>query len=122
MGYIRHDAVIVTTEGYREGGLPDIDAFRASLPEEWRRLVIGPVETAVNGTLVYAFLPDGSKEGWEASDFGVMVRERFRSLFQTQYSDGSSADDVVTVSFGGDYGLDFGATVAKDWPAGEGYR
>lgn len=122
MGYFRHDAVIVTTEGYREGGLPDIDAFRASLPEEWRQLVIGPVKTYHNGTFIYAFLPDGSKEGWDASDYGDAARERFRSLFRTQYPDGSSADDVVTVSFGGDYGLDRGATVAKDWPVGESYR
>ena len=120
MGYVRHDAVIVTTEDFREGGLPDIDAFRASLPEEWRRLVIGPVETAVNGTLVYVFLPDGSKEGWNDSDFGVMVREQFRSLFQMQYDDGSSADDVVTVSFGADYGIEVGARVSVDWPPSGG--
>lgn len=116
MGYIRHDAALASTEQYREGGLPDIDAFRESLPEEWRPLVIGPVKTPYNGTYIYAFLPDGSKEGWPASDRGDRYREAFRQLFRTAYSDGSSADDVVTVSFGGDYAIELGATVEKDWP------
>lgn len=118
MGYVRHDAVIVTTEGYREGGLPDIEAFKQTLPEEWRRLVIGPVESAVNGTFSYAFLPDGSKEGWGTSNDGDRYRQQFRELFRTAYEDGSSADDVVTVAFGADYGVDVGARAFVDWPEG----
>lgn len=116
MGYIRHDAVLVTTETYRDGGLPDMDAFRASLPERWRPLVIGPVEAPVNGTILYAFLPDGSKEWWADSDAGDEYRARFRALFTFAYGDGSSPDDVVTVSFGGDYGSEVGATVEANWP------
>ena len=106
MGYIKHDAVIVATNDYRPGGLPDVEAFRQSLPEEWRRLVIGPVTAVANWTAFYAFLPDGSKEGWDTSDEGDTYREQFRALFQkTDY------DDVVTTSFGGDYGSEVGARV-----------
>ena len=119
MGYVRHDAVIVTTEDFREGGLPDIEAFKQTLPEEWRRLVIGPVESVVNGTFSYAFLPDGSKEGFPESAEGEEYREAFRALFRTVYEDGSSPDDVVTLSYGDDYGWDHGATVTVDWPPEE---
>lgn len=116
MGYVAHDAVLVTTETYREGGLPDIDAFRAEMPEEFRRLVIGPVQTAVNGTVCYAFLPDGSKEGWPQSDEGDLWRGRFKALFRFAYDDGSSPDDVVEVRFGADFGCENEPRVTAVWP------
>jgi hypothetical protein len=104
MGYIAHDAVLVTASDYMEGrdGWPDVDAFRQSLPEEWRSLVIGPVRSITNGYLSYAFLPDGSKEGWDTSDQGDEYRQRFAALFLARYSDGSGPFDVVKVRYGGD--------------------
>lgn len=109
MGYIAHDAVLVTLSGYVRDGehkivMPDIEAFRQSLPEEWRRLVIGPVEAVVNDYWNCAFLPDGSKEGWDTSDQGDEYRERFVALFSAGYEDGSSPFDVVRVKvrYGGD--------------------
>lgn len=116
MGYIRHDAVLVATETYREGGLPDVAGFRMSLPARWQPLVIGPIITPVNRTVLYAFLPDGSKEGWQDSHDGDRYREEFRRLFRFAYDDGSSPDDVVTVSFGGDHGSEVGASVVANWP------
>ena len=116
MGYIAHDVVIATTQDYREGGSPDIDAFRLSMPEEFRHLVIGPIETAVNGTKCYVFLPDGSKEGWDMSDEGDVWRERFKALFRFAYDDDSSPDDVISVRFGGDCKYDGGAVLTVDWP------
>lgn len=102
MGRIVHDAIVVTTTDYRPGGLPDIDAFRASLPEEFRPLVIGPIPAPLNNYVSYAFLPDGSKEGWGASNEADECRQRFIALFSQQYSDGSTHDDAVAISFGGD--------------------
>jgi hypothetical protein len=102
MGRIVHDAVIVTTTDYRPGGLPDIDAFRESLPEHFRPLVIGPVPGLVNGYVSYAFLPDGSKEYWGTSNEADEHRQRFVALFDQHYSDGSTHDDAVAISFGGD--------------------
>jgi hypothetical protein len=116
MGWIAHDAVLVATETFRPGGLPDIDAFRAEMPEEFRQLVIGPVEGAANGTVYYVFLPDGSKEGWDTSDEGNEWRKRFRDLFTYQYEDGSSPDDVVSVRFGGDFARDHAPKITDLFP------
>jgi len=109
MGYMLHDAVIVEISGYVADGttpsapvMPDIAAFRESLPENWRPLVIGPVQTVANGNYVAAFLPDGSKEGWPDSDAGDEYREQFIKLFDFAYEDGSTPFDVVAVRFGGD--------------------
>lgn len=107
MGYMAHDAVIVTVSGYvrdlsEPPTMPDVEAFRDSLPEEWRPLVIGPVRGLVNDYLTFAFLPDGSKEGWETSDQGDDYREQFAGLFSFRYEDGSSPFNVVHVRFGGD--------------------
>jgi hypothetical protein len=107
MGYMAHDAVIVTISGCVRNQntpplLPDVEGFRESLPEEWRPLVIGPVAGLVNDYLTYVFLPDGSKEGWDISDQGDEFREQFTALFAFRYEDGSSPFDVVHVRFGGD--------------------
>jgi hypothetical protein len=105
VGYIAHDAVLVT--GYRSASVevPDLEAFRASLPEPFRQLVIGPIDAAVNGYVTFAFLPDGSKEWWGTSDDADTARSAFVSLFD------ASRWDVVAVRWGGDYGLERGATV-----------
>lgn len=104
MGYIRHDAVLVTVAGYMEGkpDMPDVAAFRQSLPESWRPLVIGPVKTVANGDLNFAFLADGSKEGWSDSDDGDEYRFKFIELFGAAYGDGSSPFSVAQVRYGGD--------------------
>lgn len=108
MGFIAHDAVIVTISGYVLNSLmglpamPDVEAFRASLPAEWQALIVGPVKSITNDYLTYAFLPDGSKEGWDTSGKGDEYREQFAALFSFKYEDGSSPFDVVHVRFGGD--------------------
>jgi hypothetical protein len=100
MGRMEHDAVVIATHEARPGGLPDLDAFRASIPEEYRALIVGPVVTTYNGHVMYAMLPDGSKEGWPASDQGDEIRERFKALFRQRYADGGSHDDWLHVRFG----------------------
>lgn len=99
MGYMAHDAVIVVTGDWAP--LPDIDAFRETLPTDLRPLVLGPIATPINNYRMYAFLPDGSKEGWELSDAGDEHRERFKDLFRDTYSDGSCPHDWTHVRFGG---------------------
>ena len=94
MGVIKHEAVVVALgPGFANENLPDIVAFRDSLPDQWQRLVIGPIAALTNGTLFYTFLPDGSKEGWELSDEGDQYRDAFRALF------GSNAT-IASVAFG----------------------
>jgi len=107
MGYIAHHAVIVTVSGYvlnrdQSPQMPDVEGFRESLPEQFRKLIIGPVESITNGYLHFIFLPDGSKEGWETSDLGDTYREQFIKLFDFKYNDGSSPFDGVEIRYGGD--------------------
>lgn len=123
MGYIAHDAIIVTFSDYifdsgsiYKGDVPDIEGFRASLPEEWRQLIVGPVKSITNGYCTVVFLPDGSKEGWNTSDEGDEHRERFLDLFTWKYGDGSSPFNVVALRFGGDYGHEVGARIVFATP------
>jgi hypothetical protein len=125
MGYIAHDAVLVTLSDYvqdrhAEPSMPDVDAFRASLPEEWRPLVVGPIKALINGYISYAFLPDGSKEGWPPSDAGDEYRDQFAALFSFTYEDGSSPFDVVRVRFGGDDWETPSVSILPDRRRGEG--
>lgn len=110
MGYIAHHAVVVHIAGWvtmpsvagDRVQMPDLDAFRAEMPDEMRQLCVGPIPTAVNGDLVACFLPDGSKEGWDTSDLGDLWRQRFIDLFAWEFNDGSSPFDVASIRFGGD--------------------
>jgi hypothetical protein len=106
---MRHNAVIVTAHGWAltrqtEFPVPDIGAFRESLPEQWQRLVIGPVRSAFEDYVSFVFLPDGSKEGWPESDLGDGFRQQFIDLFSFAYEDGSTPFDVLVIDarFGGD--------------------
>ncbi|WP_109507319.1 hypothetical protein [Nocardioides speluncae] len=110
MGFMAHHAVVVHISGYvysdnypsGRAPAPDIAAFRETLPGRFQRLVVGPIVTAINGDLVAAFLPDGSKEGWPDSDEGDDYRRQFIELFSWCYDDGSSPFEVVHLRFGGD--------------------
>ena len=108
MGYIKHETVIVTT-GIGDD-LPDIEAFRSSIPEPFRPLIVGPVQSVTNSYWTTVMLPDGSKEGWDTSDDGDEIRERFIALFGQRYADGSSVHAVVHVQFGEDYRVECGIT------------
>lgn len=86
MGWIVHDAVLVTVPDYVVKGEygatpPDVDGFRASLPPEWQPLVVGPIPSVVNGDVTYAFLSDGSKVGWDTDRDGNNYRRQFAALF-----------------------------------------
>ncbi|WP_020135112.1 hypothetical protein [Streptomyces sp. 351MFTsu5.1] len=112
MGSIVHDVIVVTTVDFRPGGLPDIDSFRASLPEDFRQLVVGPIPAALNGYVSYAFLPDGSKEGRAASNEGDDYRARFAALFDQSFTDGDGHEDVVSLGYGPDHRSRFHHPVA----------
>lgn len=115
MGYMAHHALIVYIPSYfvekghsliyPEKKMPDIEAFRAALPENFRQLLVGPVQTAANGDYVLVFLPDGSKEGWDISDEGDAIRDALAKMFDVRYDEDAhycSPFQVVEVRFGGD--------------------
>lgn len=104
MGYIAHHAVIVTASDYvlKTDYLPDVEAFRATLPDDWATLVVGPHQAIINGYVTWMFLPDGSKEGRGTSDDGDRYRQQFADLFALRYDDESTPFDVVVARYGGD--------------------
>jgi hypothetical protein len=103
MGYVAHDMMIVTT-WRRLDECPDIEAFRQTLPPEWRHLVLGPIPSVVNSDSTWIFAPDGSKSGWGTDEQGQQYRERFAALFADLDDYGF---DVVRLTYGSDFRGDF---------------
>lgn len=111
MGYIRHRLLIdqlPILEPGRSQVLAKLEEWRASLPPDWQRLVIGPVLSIANGDEWVVFLPDGSKEGWEPSRRGYEYAKQFADIFLD-----SRARGTIEVTWGDDdpaviEGLSFG--------------
>lgn len=101
MGYVVHDAVIVTTWRHSDQW-PDVDAFRESLPEHWRPLVVGPISSITNFDTTWFFGPDGSKSGWDTDAEGERYRRQFEELFTGQ----EYGFDVVRLAYGADFKYD----------------
>jgi hypothetical protein len=97
MGYIRHDAIVVTSW--------KSEAIEAAAKEatELGCTVIGPSDGVMNGYRTLLVCPDGSNEGWDNSEAGDERRERFRAYLTAQrYDDGSSPLEWVELSYGSD--------------------
>lgn len=77
MGYMKHEGLIMTT--WHDESSARIEAFRSAMPEEYRHLLVGPVPV-VNGYDSWAFMPDGSKEGWTHSDEAQALRVALATL------------------------------------------
>ena len=73
MGHVRHHAIVVTS--WDDTKLQAAHAHAKSLG----MAVTDIVEAPVNGYATFAVTPDGSKEGWSASDVGDNQRAEFRS-------------------------------------------
>lgn len=57
-----------------------VEEFRNSMEEEYRHLLIGPVESVANFYATYTMLPDASKEGWGRAEQMNDYRDRFAEL------------------------------------------
>ena len=93
MGYIRHNAIIVTS--WNEKAIE-------SAVEKAREIglqILGPSNQATNGYRSILVCPDGSKEGWEESDQGDQRRAKFRDFLN---GDGSTNLDWVEIAYGSD--------------------
>lgn len=118
MGYMAHDAAIAVVPSWREDIVTELDKFRRRLATEHpeiRPFFVGPI-TTVNQDNVYAFLPDGSKEGWGLSETAEEWREQFVEIARGSLTNDDDPDqesywdggDVVHSRFGGDYGAEVG--------------
>lgn len=97
MGYIRHNAIVVTSWN---------DEAIVAAADKARSLgmaVLGPSDRATNYYCTLLICPDGSKEGWDQSDEGDRRREAFREWTRTlRYEDDSSPLAWCEVAYGSD--------------------
>ena len=97
MGYMRHDAIVVTSwesEAIEEA---------AAKARECGLEVLGPSGVATNGIRTLLVCPDGSKEGWEESDaFDAKRAKYLEYLNGVRYEDNSSCLSWVALAYSSD--------------------
>ncbi|HEV8716163.1 MAG TPA: hypothetical protein VGX03_25475 [Candidatus Binatia bacterium] len=99
MGYMQHHAIIVTS------CINEKFSAAYKKAKELFPKVSDPVPSGTNGYYSFFIPPDGSKEGWEASDAGDERRRIFRGWLNSQaYEDGSNSLKWVEVQYGDDEG------------------
>jgi len=96
MGYIKHNAIVVTSWDDEE--LEKIHNKAKEIFNE--QLVSELVKGVINGQCSFFIAPDGSKEGWETSQECDVMRETFTEWLRTE----GRMNDYVEVRFGGDDG------------------
>lgn len=97
MGYIRHNAIVVTS--WDEARLAEVARHAEVLELD----VLGPSRGTTNGYRTLLVCPDGSKEGWDGSEAGDKKRAAFCEFLRTQvYEDGSSWLEWAEVVYGAD--------------------
>lgn len=94
MGYMRHNAIIVT--GFDEA---KVNAWHAEAVAIFGGAVTNIVKAEINGYWSFLVGPDGSKEGWAESDEGDERRARFLA-----YLGGQQWPDWIEVQYGDDNG------------------
>lgn len=97
MGYIRHNAIVVTSW--------DTDILRAAAERatELDLEVLGPSKPAINHYASLLICPDGSKEGWDASTEFDKRRDQFEAWLRSRRcEDDSSHFEWVEVAYGAD--------------------
>lgn len=110
MGYMRHDAIVVTSYDRERAERAHAFAFDTFLPiaklleANGCSLVSEILSAPINSAYTFVIGPDGSKEGWEPSDMGDSARNTFVEWLDAQrHEDGSSPYDWVWVQYGDDY-------------------
>src|SRR5882724_11686077 len=99
MGYLRHECIVVSGEIAEEVLKAHAAAVAIFNSRGMGSLVSGLTQHAVNGGAAFLIAPDGSKEGWGASDTGTSARDEFIKFL----NEGMSFDWAL-VLIGGDDG------------------
>lgn len=98
MGYERHHGIIVSTfteERAHKAHKTAKDIFAGDVSEI--------LKSRVNGIYSFFIQPDGSKEGWDESDFADARRDQFLKWLEKQaFDDMSNPYDYVEVQYGDD--------------------
>lgn len=108
MGYIKHHTIIVTNwdeiECMEAHNKAKEILIKNDIPT---RLVSNIMEGISNSQYTFMIAPDGSKEGWSASNDCDRVRKEFLNWLNKS----ENTSDYVEVAFGGDYNT---ASVVRD--------
>jgi hypothetical protein len=110
MGYIAHDAIIVTSWS---------EELIAKAHEQAAKLGLSVSAVAphyINGGCSFLVAPDGSNEGWAESASFDVLRARFVEWLNAQaYDDGSNPIDYVCIRYGGDFLYHYGRPRVGDF-------
>jgi|SRR5579875_2244071 len=99
MGYIRHNAIIVTADGY-QNAQEKLKLTHKKAVELFDNLVSPVITGKANGYQSFFIAPDGSKEGWDLSNEYDEKRKQFADFVDSlSYSDGSNCVQFVDVGF-----------------------
>jgi hypothetical protein len=101
MGYIAHNAIVVTS-----CGKADIYAAAKKARDLGLTIVGPPVKEAVNGYRSFLICPDGSKEGWDTSNEGDERRSEWKAWLRASNHDAEWCEVR--------YGYDDGAATVAD--------
>jgi ABC-type sugar transport system substrate-binding protein len=97
MGYVKHDAIIVTSWKH------EAVEQAVAKAKEYGLDVLEQGSEVVNGYRTLLICPDGSKEGWETSNEFDAKREKYiEYLNSVRYEDGSSCLEWVAIAYGSD--------------------
>lgn len=101
MGYMRHHAILVTSENMKL--LRQAKKIASLCFEE--SMISNYTGAAINGFRSFFVAPDGSKEGWDESNYFDRRRQKFcKRIDELAYEDGSNSVSYAEVMFGDDEG------------------
>lgn len=111
MGYIKHHTIVVTCQdkvhlkaAQKKAKKIFKEAFKNNgLLASGDRLVSNIVQGLANAQDSFFIAPDGSKEGWDTSDFGNDARAEFLDWLS---KNDENYCDYIEVCFGGDDSAD----------------
>lgn len=102
MGYIKHNAIVVTGASY--------DSIRFHKAYDKARELFGyesvsdTVKSTLNGYISFLVAPDGSKEGWpESNEYDDKRKQLADYIDSLAYDDGSNSIDFVDVGYDEDH-------------------
>jgi hypothetical protein len=99
MGYIRHNAIIVTSGGYVEAN-EKLQLAHQKAVDLFGGLVTPIIISVMNDHQSFFVAPDGSKEYWDTSYEYTFRRESFADYVDSfAYDDGSNPLDFVDVGY-----------------------